>query len=256
MMRLCASPSPAARRMSSCVASPYTAPVPLPASARTVSMFISIDGAADLVLAEKPRDRPPHRSVAHHHGAASAFLPDLRVGRPRVRPRPQPSLDEGNRPEQERVGRDRENRRADDGVARRLRHDAQLRRQRGDDERELPDLSERGGHRRGPPARAAGTASTIANAASGLPSMTTASVAAIRVRPREHARRVQQHPDRDEEQHRERVPHRQRVGRGPEAEVRPADDEAGEERAEGHRHAEELRRRDGDAERRSPARSA
>ena len=61
--------------------------------------------------------------------------------------------------------------------------------------------------------------------------------------------RVEQHPDRHEEQHRERVSHGQRVGRRAEAELGSADDHAGEEGAERHRHAEELRRPDGDAER-------
>ena len=62
-------------------------------------------------------------------------------------------------------------------------------------------------------------------------------------------RRVEQHADRDEEQHRERIAHRQRVRRGAQAVVGAADDHAGEERAERHRHAEQPRRPDRDAER-------
>ena len=56
-------------------------------------------------------------------------------------------------------------------------------------------------------------------------------------------------PDRHEEQHRERVAHRQRVRGGAQAVVRAADDHAGQERAERHRHAEDLRGSDRDAER-------
>ncbi len=44
-------------------------------------------------------------------------------------------------------------------------------------------------------------------AASGLPIMTTASVASTTTGSREKVIRVEQHPDRDEKEHREGVPH-------------------------------------------------
>ena len=61
--------------------------------------------------------------------------------------------------------------------------------------------------------------------------------------------RVEQHPDRDEEHDGEGVPHRQRVGRRPEAEVAPADDHPGQKRPQRHRHPKEFGRPDRDAER-------
>ena len=118
---------------------------------------------------------------------------------------------------------------------------------RGQDERELADLGQGDGDREGDPERVP-RSRTIARAASGLPSRTTASVAGDERRGLEQVTRVEQHPDRDEEQDGEGVPHRQGLGRRPEAELRAADDHPGEERAEGHRHAEELRRADGDAQ--------
>ena len=59
---------------------------------------------------------------------------------------------------------------------------------------------------------------------------------------------MKQDADRDEEQDRESVPHRQRVGRRPQAELGAAHDHPGQERPEGHRDAEELDRADGDAQ--------
>ena len=65
----------------------------------------------------------------------------------------------------------------------------------------------------------------------------------------EQAGRVEQHADRDEEQHREGVAQRQRfLGRAV-AELGFAHDHAGEEGAERQRHAEEMRSSEGDAER-------
>ena len=86
-------------------------------------------------------------------------------------------------------------------------------------------------------------------ATSGLPTSTMARAAPATSPARRAARRVEQHADRDEEQHGEGVAHRQRLGRGAQAVVGAADDHAGEERAERHRHAEHQRRADGDAER-------
>ena len=65
----------------------------------------------------------------------------------------------------------------------------------------------------------------------------------------DQADRVEQHADRDEEQHREGVAQRQRfLGRAV-AELGFAHDHAGEEGAERQRHAEQLCRAEGDAER-------
>ena len=49
---------------------------------------------------------------------------------------------------------------------------------------------------------------------------------------------IKEHPDRDEEEHREGVAHRQDIGRGLVADFRLPDDHAAEERAERHRRAE------------------
>ena len=61
--------------------------------------------------------------------------------------------------------------------------------------------------------------------------------------------RIEQHADRDEEQHGEGVAQRQRLGGGLLAERRLAQDHAGEKGAERERHVEQLRRAEGDAER-------
>ena len=61
--------------------------------------------------------------------------------------------------------------------------------------------------------------------------------------------RVEQHADRDEEQHRKSILQRQRIGSGPMAEVGFAHDDAGKERAEREGYAENRRRAEGDAER-------
>ena len=66
---------------------------------------------------------------------------------------------------------------------------------------------------------------------------------------RDEIRRVEQHPDRHEEQDGERVAQGQGVRGGLVAQVRLADDRAGEERAERERHAEDRRRDERDPER-------
>ena len=70
-----------------------------------------------------------------------------------------------------------------------------------------------------------------------------------RQRRRQKHRRIEQHADRDEEQHGEGVAQRQRLGRGLLAQLRLAQHHAGEEGAERQRNAEQLRRGVGDAER-------
>ena len=60
---------------------------------------------------------------------------------------------------------------------------------------------------------------------------------------------IEQHADGDEEEHGERVLQRQGVGRRLVAEVGLAEHDAGEERAQRERDAEELGRAEGDAER-------
>ena len=87
---------------------------------------------------------------------------------------------------------------------------------------------------------------TIRIAASGLPIMTTASVADHH-RGREQVLRIEQHPDRTKKgrrRHRASEGHRRR----PAAEIGPADDQPRQEGAELHRDAEEQGRTDGDAE--------
>ena len=64
----------------------------------------------------------------------------------------------------------------------------------------------------------------------------------------EEIRRIQQHPDRYEEQHGERVPQRERVRGRLMAHVRLAHHGAGQERAQGERDAEHRRGHVRDAE--------
>ena len=58
-------------------------------------------------------------------------------------------------------------------------------------------------------------ASTIRKAASDLPTTMTATTASTRERLAQQDRRIEQHADRDEEQHGERVLQRQRIVRRP-----------------------------------------
>ena len=78
-----------------------------------------------------------------------------------------------------------------------------------------------------------------------------ATTASTSQRLREQDRRVEQHPHRDEEQHREGVPQRQGLLGRAVAQVRLAHHHAREERAERERHAEQLGGAVGDAERRA-----
>ena len=91
--------------------------------------------------------------------------------------------------------------------------------------------------------------STMAKAASDFP--TTISMTRQhdmhRLAPQD--RGIEQHADGDEEQDREGVLERQRIGRGAVAEARFAQDDAGEEGAEREGNAETDRRAVGDAER-------
>ena len=75
------------------------------------------------------------------------------------------------------------------------------------------------------------------------------SVASSGQRLAQHDHRVEQHADRDEEQHREGIAQRQRLLRRALAQLRFAQDHAGEEGAERERDVEQRRRAEGDAER-------
>lgn len=61
---------------------------------------------------------------------------------------------------------------------------------------------------------------------------------------------IEEHADRDEEQHGERVAQRQRLLRGAVRELGLTHHHAGEERAERERHAEQLGRTESNADRR------
>ena len=89
----------------------------------------------------------------------------------------------------------------------------------------------------------------ITNATIGLATRTMAIEPASSHGESSSDRRIEQHADRDEEQHREGIAHRQRVRGGAQAVVGSSDHHAGEERAERHRDAEDPRRSHGDAER-------
>ena len=82
-------------------------------------------------------------------------------------------------------------------------------------------------------------ASTMTKAASDLPTMMMASTDEHRERFAHQDRGIEQHAHRHEEQHREGVLERQRVIAGLVAELGFGQDDAGEERAERERHAEQ-----------------
>ena len=89
-------------------------------------------------------------------------------------------------------------------------------------------------------------ARTVSKAPSGLTTITTASTSAISSGACHQAPGIEQHADRDEEEHGEGVAHRHGVARGSGCELGAADGQAREERAERHRHAEEPGRADRD----------
>ena len=87
----------------------------------------------------------------------------------------------------------------------------------------------------------AGARARAAQAASGLPTMMISDAwPAPAAAARTQDRRVEQHADRDEEQHREGVAHRQRIGRRLVAELGLVEQHAGEEGAERDRDAEPV----------------
>ena len=92
-------------------------------------------------------------------------------------------------------------------------------------------------------------ASTMASAAIDLPITMMATVASTGPGCAHENRGIEQHADRDEEQHREGVAKRQGLLSRLVAERRFREDHAGEEGAERERHPEQLGRAEGDAER-------
>ena len=80
---------------------------------------------------------------------------------------------------------------------------------------------------------------TVSRAARGLPITTTASTTPITSGVCTRLRGIEQHADRDEEEHGKGVAHRHRVAGGPGRELRAADGQSGEKRPERHRHPED-----------------
>ena len=112
-----------------------------------------------------------------------------------------------------------------------------------DDERELADLAQAGADDQRGARRIARTASASAETISALPTTIERDSAQHLDPVFARDRRVDEHADRHEEEHGERVAERQQVGADLVAERRLADDDAGDERAERERHAEDAGRR-------------
>ena len=160
---------------------------------------------------------------------------------------PEPRLERGDDPEQERVERDGQERPGDDQLEPIVRQQAQGQADRPDDERELADLGEPGGHGQGDPRRVAGEGDDH-ELRGGLGQDDERQHGQHRQRVRDQVGRVEQHADRHEEQDGEGVTQRERVGRRLVAHVRLAHDDAGEERAEREGDTEHARCDEGDAQ--------
>ena len=119
---------------------------------------------------------------------------------------------------------------------------------RGQDERELADLGGGHGDRDGDPEGVFEQEDDRQGGQRLCRRRTTADVRPRRGRETRSGSWAEEHADRDEEEDGEGVPHRQHLGRRPEAEFRASDDHPGEEGPEGHRDAEELGRPHGDAQ--------
>ena len=157
--------TPACSRMASRDASPKIGGLPLPLQlGDRVHVHVDHDRRQPRV-AQQPVHRAAHRAEADDHREAlprrdvpADLLRRVRVGlatpplgaaveqRPQPRTAAQPGLDRVQRAEQERVERDREDRRGDQHVVPGVGHQAVLAGQLGQDERELADLRQAQGH--------------------------------------------------------------------------------------------------------------
>ncbi|MCY1287514.1 hypothetical protein D9M68_439840 [compost metagenome] len=149
--------------------------------------------------------------------------------------------------EQQRVDQDRQDRAGQHQVAAHLRQQLQADAQADQDEGELADLRQAGGDgQRGAAGVAEGADDDVGRHR--LAEHDDQEGRQHRQRLLDQDRRVEQHANRDEEQHGEGVAQRQRVLRRLVAEFGFVEDHPGEERAEGEGHAEQHRRAIGDAE--------
>jgi hypothetical protein len=176
--------------------------------------------------------------------------------RPAIGPHPVGRAAPGRQPldrpvgdrEGERIERDREERPGKDQVARLPVEEAERDAEGGEDEGELADLRQARRHRDRRRHRVA-EEEHDQERGEGLADDDEQHDGKDVQRLVPEDRRIEQHADRDEEQHREGVLQRQRVVRRAMAEPRLAQHHAGEERAEGEGDAEHFRRAEGDAER-------
>ena len=161
---------------------------------------------------------------------------------------PQPGREELGGLEQQRVHRDRAERACDHQVPGLRRHQVQVAGEAREHERELCDLGD-------PDAHVERAAQRIAEAEhqrrrnDGVDDDDDGDRGDHREGRGDDEARVEQHADGDEEQDRECVAQRQRLGGGMVTDVGLRDGRAREKRAEGERDAEHGRRAEGDAKR-------
>ena len=161
---------------------------------------------------------------------------------------PDERLERLDHPEQERVHRDRHEGAGDDELEAIGRQQREGQADGAEDERELADLGQAGCDRQAGSDRVAERRDDR-DRHERLGNDDQADDGDDLERVLDEEARIEEHPDRDEEEHGERVTKRQRVGRGLVAHVGLANDRPGEERPEGQRDAEDRRGGERDPER-------
>ena len=162
--------------------------------------------------------------------------------------RAQSRLERIDEMEEERVQRDRQQRAGDDELEALRREKTERQAEGAHDERELADLGETGADRQRHPHRVAEQRDDR-ELDEGLGDDDEDDDRRDGQRHLDQGRRIEQHPDRHEEEDGERIAQRQGVGRGLVAHVGFADHRAGQERSEGERDAEHRRRQEGEPDR-------
>ena len=173
------------------------------------------DGVLEAAPFERRTDQPSHPAVPADdgmvdEGRALPLVDGGEVPDPATHQRPQPGLvaqpavewlDER---EENGIERDGQKRSGDDQLESTCREEAERQAQRSDDERELADLSEPGGNREGDPRRVSGNEDD-GERYEWLRDHDQGDDGHDGERAGDQVRRVEQHPDRHEEQHGERV---------------------------------------------------
>ena len=206
---------------------------------------IALPGRLGLLLGEGPRSRGGNdlASLARHH------RPEFRFNRPALRvPRFEARLEPLGQPEHQRVQDDRDDGAGQHEAAPLLGQHAEAHPERGEDEGEFADLRQsRRQRQRG--TRRSAEQHQQQERHDGLAEQDDRQRRQYRQRLAHDDGRIEQHADRDEEQHPERVAQRQCLLGGAMAEFALRQDHAGKERAERQRHAEQIGGARRDAER-------